>query len=62
MTRSARRPASFAGKAPFRPIKPSDSGSVISIAPMPFGEEITGIASFLANSVSSRLASESVTP
>src|SRR3974390_670503 len=54
-TRSARRPASLAGKAPLRPIKPSDSGSVISMQPMPLGDEITGMASFLANSVSSRL-------
>ena len=29
---------------------------------MPFGDEITGMPSFLANSVSSRLASDSVTP
>ena len=29
---------------------------------MPFGDEITGMPSLLANSVSSRLASDSVTP
>src|SRR5579864_7546673 len=43
-------------------MKPSDSGSAMSNAPMPFGDEITGIPSLWANSVSSRLASDSVTP
>src|SRR4029077_17771086 len=62
MTTSERRPASLAGNAPLRPIKPSDSGSVMSMQPMPLGEEITGMPSFLANAVSSRLASDSVTP
>ena len=34
----------------------------MSRQPMPLGDEITGMPSFLANSVSSRLASDSVTP
>ena len=35
----------------------------MSKQPMPLGEEITGMPSFfLANSVSSRLASDNVTP
>ncbi len=34
----------------------------MSMQPMPLGDEITGMPSFLANSVNSRLASDSVTP
>ena len=35
-------------------MKPSDSGSVMSMQPKPFGEEITGMPSLRANAVSSR--------
>ena len=43
-------------------MKPSDSSSDMSNAPMPLGDEITGMRSRRANSVSSREASDSVTP
>src|SRR5947209_1817918 len=43
-------------------MKPSESGSTMSMQPNPFGEAITGIPSLRASSVSSALASDSVTP
>src|SRR2546429_5509368 len=43
-------------------MNPSDSGSTMSRQPMPLGEEITGMRSLRANSVSSLPASDSATP
>src|SRR6185437_14870246 len=43
-------------------MKPSDNGSLMSRQPMPLGDEITGICRRRANSVSSREASDNVTP